>query len=91
MAKQPTAFAGTGIYNTAFLRASQDGKLINLVGREWVKQFVQLAAQLLSPVSLTPPATAASPGVAGQIATDGNFIYIAVAKNTWKRFAIATF
>lgn len=39
------------------------------------------------------PATAASAGVAGQVAYDGGagFFYICVAANTWQRVAIATF
>lgn len=37
------------------------------------------------------PATAASPGVAGQTAYQSGFLYICVASNTWQRVAIATF
>lgn len=36
------------------------------------------------------PATATSTGVAGQIATDGSFIYVCTATNTWVRAALAT-
>lgn len=38
----------------------------------------------------SPPATAASAGVAGQIEWDNGFIYVCVAANTWKRVAIST-
>jgi hypothetical protein len=41
-----------------------------------------------TPVSA--PANASSTGTAGQIAYDSGFIYVAVATNTWKRVAIAT-
>lgn len=36
------------------------------------------------------PATAASEGSVGQIATDGAFIYICISANTWERVAIAS-
>jgi hypothetical protein len=42
---------------------------------------------------ITKPATPASPtstGVAGQIATDSNYIYVCTATNTWKRVAITS-
>lgn len=35
------------------------------------------------------PASAGSPGVAGQLAVDTNYLYACVATNTWKRVAIA--
>lgn len=37
------------------------------------------------------PATAASAGVAGQVAYEAGWFYICVASNTWQRVAIATF
>jgi hypothetical protein len=88
---QPSAFVGTGIYNTPFLQVGPQGRLINLISRVWAIQFRQLAAQLISPVTANVPATAAAPGVFGQIATDGNYLYVCVATNTWKRVAIAAF
>ena len=39
---------------------------------------------------VTAPATASSPGITGQIATDANYIYVCTATDTWKRVAIAT-
>lgn len=36
------------------------------------------------------PASATSAGIAGQIATDTDYIYVCTATNTWKRVAIAT-
>lgn len=39
---------------------------------------------------LSVPASSSAVGVAGSIAWDDNFIYIATAANTWKRIAIAT-
>jgi len=32
-----------------------------------------------------------SPGTAGQISTDANYIYVCTAANTWKRVALSTF
>jgi len=36
------------------------------------------------------PASASAAGTAGEIAWDADYIYVAVATNTWKRVAIAT-
>jgi hypothetical protein len=36
------------------------------------------------------PATAASPGTAGDIAADSFYLYICISKDTWMRVAIAT-
>jgi hypothetical protein len=41
--------------------------------------------------AVTTPATASSPGVAGQIAFDGTHIYVCVAANTWTRANLASF
>jgi hypothetical protein len=38
----------------------------------------------------SPPATAASTGLAGTITWDSGFIYVCIAANTWKRIAIVT-
>lgn len=37
----------------------------------------------------SPPSTARSSGNSGEIAFDGNFLYVCVAKDTWKRCALA--
>lgn len=36
------------------------------------------------------PASAASPGTAGQIAYDGSYLYVAVANNSWARTPISS-
>jgi hypothetical protein len=36
------------------------------------------------------PASAAAPGMAGQMAWDADYIYVCTATDTWKRVAIAT-
>lgn len=36
------------------------------------------------------PASASAEGSVGQIATDGAYIYICIAANTWERAAIAS-
>lgn len=41
-------------------------------------------------VGSNPPATAASAGIAGTITYDNDYIYVAIANNTWERTAIAT-
>lgn len=40
---------------------------------------------------VTAPATATDPGELGMQATDGDYLYICVAHNTWKRALLATF
>lgn len=42
-------------------------------------------------VSASFPASSSATGVTDTIATDGSYIYICTATNTWKRVAIATF
>jgi hypothetical protein len=37
------------------------------------------------------PATSTSPGTAGQVAASSTFMYLCVAPNTWRRWAISTF
>jgi len=37
------------------------------------------------------PATATSPGIAGQLAYDANFIYLCIGPSVWKRVGISTF
>ena len=39
---------------------------------------------------LTTPASASAPGSAGQICFDGDYIYVCVAENTWKRSLLST-
>lgn len=36
------------------------------------------------------PASASSDALAGEICTDGNYIYVATGTNTWKRSALST-
>lgn len=59
-------------------------------GRFWVSTDTSGSGGWATPVSASAPATAASAGVAGQIAYDSGFIYVCVATNTWKRVAIAS-
>jgi hypothetical protein len=37
------------------------------------------------------PTNSSSPGVVGQIAYSGDFVYICVATNSWVRFYVDTF
>lgn len=45
--------------------------------------------QIIVQNSQTPP-TSSSPGEAGAICWDSNFLYVCIATNTWKRVGIAT-
>lgn len=39
---------------------------------------------------VTPPASATSPGVAGQIAEDNEYLYVCVGTNAWRRVALSS-
>jgi hypothetical protein len=41
-------------------------------------------------ISSAVPATATSPGTAGDVAYDATYIYVCIATNTWKRSALST-
>lgn len=41
-------------------------------------------------VNAGAPATATSPGAAGQVAWDADYFYVCTATDTWKRVALAT-
>lgn len=55
--------------------AFQDAEAIN-AGRIWIES--------------NPPASATDSGLSGEVTWDADYIYICVAKDTWKRVAIAT-
>jgi hypothetical protein len=64
-----------------------------------VKQQIALNLGLIykalladSVLNLVPvPATATSPGTAGQVAASAGFFYLCIADNTWRRVAIVAF
>jgi len=41
--------------------------------------------------SVSAPSLSSDPGIAGNVAYDLNFFYVAVSANTWKRLALSTF
>jgi hypothetical protein len=43
------------------------------------------------PAMALDPTGVKSQGIAGQMATDGNFLYVCVGKNSWKRVALGAF
>jgi hypothetical protein len=74
-----------------------------MAGEKWsdlisrVSQAVQALNNLSTvigqafPNFVPAPATAASPGTAGQVAFDAGHIYVCIATNTWVRAALVTF
>lgn len=58
------------------------------VSMDYKNRFVSGAWQL---VTSTPPTTATSNGIKGQIATSGNFLYICTGTNKWGKIAISAF
>lgn len=50
-----------------------------------------LTAAIKNPTWVNVPATATSPGIAGQVAYQSGFFYVCVANNVWQRVALVTF
>lgn len=76
---------------TPFLGNPPDAQVAgkqNVPSYPWERYFQEITDALSVP---SAPPTSASPGVAGQITFDANFLYIAVAANTWKRIALVAF
>lgn len=84
MAKQ-SAFSATSLYKTPMVDKS------GMCGWVWAQQFQQASAQLISPVPSTPPASSTASGISGQIATDGDYLYVCVGANQWKRTPLTSF
>lgn len=63
-------------------------------GQIWAKWFQNLQV-LLNTASgifnVAVPLTSTSPGTQGQIVSDANFLYVCVAKNSWKRIPLTAF
>jgi hypothetical protein len=57
----------------------------------WYQKFTQWAKALNAPVNATVPAAADASGTAGQIASDGTYLYLCVATNSWKRVPLTEF
>jgi hypothetical protein len=65
----------------------------------WLRWFIDVAAWITTPkIPEQPPPTAAhpvtlatDPGLPGEIRYDSGYIYVCIAKNTWKRAAVSTF
>lgn len=78
---------------TSSLLHDENGQLakvkISPAGEQWFTKAYQVLAAPAT--SAAPPATSASLGTAGAIAFDANFAYFCIAKNTWKRLALAAF
>jgi hypothetical protein len=70
----------------------QGGNLPGIFSRPWAQWFQEITNDFnMLRVPNAPPATSASPGMAGQIAFDANFLYVAVAPNSWKRIPFVAF
>lgn len=73
--------------------AGADLDTINSTQLEGVKNLGLIYQALLNGgLHLVPvPATSTSNGTAGQVAASSTFMYICVATNTWRRWALSTF
>lgn len=73
--------------------AAADLDTINSTQTQGV-QYLGLIYQAIRngfPNWVTPPATATSAGVAGQVAYDATHFYVCISNATWVRVALATF
>jgi hypothetical protein len=61
-------------------------------GKKWMERLTSKLKMFTVPVSIPSfaPTHASDPCVAGTETWDSNFIYVCVAKNTWKRAALAS-
>ena len=57
----------------------------------WIQWFQAVGIELSMPLNGPVPATSTSKGQFGQSATDGNFLYVAVGTNQWKRTPLTSF
>ena len=65
-------------------------------GLALLQSLVQALSSISSNVShlasvVPPPATSASPGIAGSLAIDSGFLYVCIATNSWKRITLVAF
>ncbi len=61
-------------------------------GKKWLERLTATLKMFTVPVSIpsVPPAHATDPCIAGTETWDANFVYVCVAKNTWKRAPLAS-
>lgn len=55
--------------------------------------WTQLVAMVNSPAgqAAATPATSSAAGTPGQVSFDASYLYVCVAKNSWKRIALGAF
>lgn len=80
---------GPGLISSFVVRAKTSDVTLNLITEGKVPGFPAVGMTFGLLVA-TPPVSAGSAGVAGQVARDTNFLYVCVAANTWKRVALTT-
>ncbi|MGA9797991.1 MAG: hypothetical protein WBQ68_03205 [Terriglobales bacterium] len=61
-------------------------------GKKWLERLTSTLKMFTVPVSIPslPPVHASDPCIAGTETWDSNFVYVCVAKNTWKRSPLAS-
>lgn len=77
----------------AFGSSSAAGQAASTIGTEVVRALYALQQAILQtfPDWVPAPATSSSPGTAGQVAYDTNYLYICVNSSSWRRIALTTF
>lgn len=70
-------------------KAATDLNLTSTNRRLTIRKYGQLQ-KTIYPFPTRTPSSATDAGVAGEVVTDGSYIYVCTADNTWKRSAITT-
>jgi hypothetical protein len=70
------------------MRGAGEFSNTNVPAYAWTQWFQSVTNSLSIPAA---PATSTSAGIPNQLAQDGNFLYVCVAKNSWKRVALSAF
>jgi len=74
------------IQGNTFLDAAQQNPSF-----AWQRWFELIPPAINSPAaSGTVPTKTTSQGIAGQMATDGEFLYIAIGANSWKKIPLSS-
>jgi hypothetical protein len=75
----------------SFHEVDEQGKPTGKPAQPWYQWFQLLPARLTSPAVGATPVNSTDKGTPGQILFDGNFLYICIAANVWRRIPHTAF
>jgi hypothetical protein len=85
-----TGANSTSVITTERLRIDTSGRLLVGTSSDSGGALFQVNGDRIRIGTAKTPASASATGATGEIAWDANYIYVAVASNTWKRAALST-